>query len=334
VSSWSGPPRRYYWMEQTPGSIQVRASKYNPLVPRPSMPGDGEGGGTRGQITGFSADSRERLLRRAVSLSWEEAVGAGGIGMVTFTYPDVFPTDGRVAKAQLKCMYERWRTRYSKPKGMWKMEFQRRGAPHFHCFVGLPRPEDELGGWLLRQWYEVVGSGDEHHLFHGVDISRWRWGSLGESRARVGEYFARHGAKGWQSYQNRVPDGYVSPGQFWGVWGLKPVIIRIPLQRDEYWHQRRVATPPAGPGTQSRRGVVFGRPAGSRRRREADGVRHLRAVSASGWGQSGTGVNRTGLAPRRGSGTWGMSDGACEWADLPRSSRRGYDWSSGWGVWG
>jgi len=160
--------------------------------------------------------------------------------MVTLTYPEVFPTDGQVAKVHLKRFYERWRTHYGTPMGMWKLEFQERGAPHFHCFVGLPESEDELRAWLLRQWFEVVGSGDERHLFHGVDISRWRWGSLGENRARVGEYFARHGAKGWQSYQNRVPLGYVSPGQFWGVWGIKPAVEVIPLARREYVQHRRL----------------------------------------------------------------------------------------------
>lgn len=237
--------RHFYWMEVSPGSVQLRTSKYDPTEarPTPSRVGGvdeaGDNGPTRGRINGFSADSRERLFRRAVSLCWEEAVGAGGIGMVTFTYPEVFPTDGQLAKAHLKRLYERWRRRYGKPRGMWKMEFQGRGAPHFHCFVGLPESEDELRAWLLRQWYEVVGSGDERHLFHGVDISRWRWGTLGESRARVGEYFARHGAKGWTSYQNRVPEGYVSPGQFWGVWGLKPAVEVTPLGRGEYvWHRR------------------------------------------------------------------------------------------------
>ena len=233
-------------MEASPGSIQLRSSKYDPLEgpPKPSKVGGSDGVSgemvTRGLINGFSGDSRERLRRRAVSLPWEEAVGAGGVGMVTLTYPEPFPTDGRVAKAQLKRLYERWRQRYGKPMGMWKMEFQGRGAPHFHCFVGLPEPEEEFRAWLLRQWYEVVGSEDERHLFHGVDISRWRWGTLGENRARVGEYFGRHGAKGWKSYQNRVPEGYISPGQFWGVWGLKPVVVVMPLVWSEYVQQRRL----------------------------------------------------------------------------------------------
>ncbi|HXX88827.1 MAG TPA: hypothetical protein VEI83_01225 [Acidimicrobiales bacterium] len=246
MSAWAAP-RRHYWMEATPGSVQLRSSMYDPAEgpPKPSRAGGKDaprpGRPTRSKITGFSSDSRERLRRRAVSLPWENAVGPGGIGMVTFTYPEAFPTDGEVSKAQLKRLYERWRRRYGKPRGMWKMEFQQRGAPHFHCFVGLPEPEDELRAWLLRQWYEVVRSGDERHRFHGVDISRWRWGTLGENRARVGEYFARHGAKGWKSYQNRVPEGYVSPGQFWGVWGLKPDVRVFPLDWSEFVQHRRLA---------------------------------------------------------------------------------------------
>lgn len=239
-------PRRFYWMEVSPGSVQMRSSKYDPTkpAPKPSRVGGvderDESAHVRGRIRGFSSDSRERLYRRALSLRWEDAVDVGGIGMVTLTYPEVFPTDGQVAKAHLKRFRERWRCRYGKPRGMWKLEFQQRGAPHFHLFVGLPESEDELRAWLLQQWYEAVGSGDERHLYHGVDISRWRWGALGESRARVGEYFARHGAKGWQSYQNRVPVGYVSPGQFWGVWGLEPAVDVIPLAWGEFVQHRRL----------------------------------------------------------------------------------------------
>jgi len=139
--------------------------------------------------------------------------------MVTFTYPAVFPTDGRVVKKHWERLYARWTRRYGVPKGMWKMEFQDRGAPHFHAFVGMPEDEDSLRVRLLDAWYDCVGSGDERHLARGVDISRWRWGSLGENAGKVGEYFARHGAKGWRSYQNELPDGYTSPGRWWGVWG-------------------------------------------------------------------------------------------------------------------
>lgn len=165
--------------------------------------------------------------------------------MVTLTYPSSFPTDGAVVKSHLDRLYARWKRRYGVPKGMWKLEFQKRGAPHFHCFVGLPEPEDELRAWLLDAWYGAVGSEDERHLYNGVDISRWRWGTLGENRSKVGDYFARHGAKGWQSYQNELPHGYISPGRWWGVWGgsagFAPVEhVHVFDTRSEYYSLRRL----------------------------------------------------------------------------------------------
>lgn len=164
---------------------------------------------------------------------------------MTLTYPAEFPKDGRVAKAQLDRLYARWRRHYGVPKGMWKQEFQKRGAPHFHCFVGLPEAEDLLRAWLLDAWYECVGSGDERHLFNGVDISPWRWGTLGQNRARVGEYFARHGAKGWQSYQNELPEGYTAPGRWWGTWGRSAGFVPVEKElvfatREEYYAFRRL----------------------------------------------------------------------------------------------
>lgn len=225
-----------YYARLTPGSIQVGVYRR-----------DAEGGSraVRGAVEGFSAGSRMRLLRRALSLPWEEAVGPGGIGMVTLTYPGVFSTDGRVVKRQLERLYGRLLRRYGVPKGMWKLEFQRRGAPHFHIFMGLPEDEEVFLAWLLEAWYESVASGDERHRREGVDISRWRWGTLGENRARVGEYFARHGAKGWESYQNELPEGYTSPGRWWGVWGgsvgFRPVEEELVFRSlAEYYEFRRL----------------------------------------------------------------------------------------------
>ena len=148
--------------------------------------------------------------------------------------------DGRVVKSHWERLYRRWTLRYGKPMGMWKLEFQQRGAPHFHLFAGLPEDEDLLRAALLEDWYECVGSGYEPHLYNGVDISRWRWGTLGENRSHVGEYFARHGAKGWKSYQNELPQGFTSPGRFWGVWGLKPVEYALEVDWAEYVRLRRL----------------------------------------------------------------------------------------------
>jgi hypothetical protein len=165
--------------------------------------------------------------------------------MVTLTYPSVFPKDGKVVKAHLERFYARWKRYYGAPKGMWKLEFQQRGAPHFHCFVGLPEAEDELRAWLLEAWYGCVESGDERHLFNGVDISVWRWGTLGQNRSKVGMYFARHGAKGWRSYQNELPPGYTSPGRWWGVWGRSAGFVPVEQEvvfdsRAEYFQFRRL----------------------------------------------------------------------------------------------
>lgn len=238
-----GRAARRYFAVITPGSIRCGVEHVRSAVSQ--YDGGVSGESVRGRIEGFSADSRVRLLQRAVSLPWSDAVGAGGIGMVTFTYPAVFPTDGRVVKAQWDRLYARWVRHYGVPEGMWKMEFQGRGAPHFHVFVGLPEAEDELRAWLLTAWYESVGSGDERHLYNGVDISRWRWGTLGQNAGKIGEYFARHGAKGWKSYQNQLPEGFTSPGRWWGVWGKSEGFVPVEevyefADRQRYFNFRRV----------------------------------------------------------------------------------------------
>ena len=51
----------------------------------------------------------------------------------------LFPRSGRVVKEHLWAFKKRWFRRWGAyPVGVWKLEFQRRGAPHFHLYVGRP----------------------------------------------------------------------------------------------------------------------------------------------------------------------------------------------------
>ena len=45
-----------------------------------------------------------------------------------------------------------------KLKGVWKREFQRRGAPHFHVLTPLPAMigNEPVREWFARSWYEIV----------------------------------------------------------------------------------------------------------------------------------------------------------------------------------
>ena len=81
----------------------------------------------RGIISKFSPASRRRLLftaRNSPSLRV----------LVTLTYPEKYPLDGAVCKEHLRQMIQ-WCKRQGAECGIWILEFQKRGAPHFHLFT-------------------------------------------------------------------------------------------------------------------------------------------------------------------------------------------------------
>jgi len=187
------------------------------------------GGGVRGAVAGFSSASRRRLFRRAAAVDWS---AFGRSVFVTLTYPGEFSCDGRRVKRDLAAFRKAWERKYGAPVGMWKLEFQRRGAPHLHLALALPSavpggldPADSLGlraaeikaarVWASETWYRIVGSGDPKHLSAGVQVD-----VLAENPAA---YFAGYvgGSKGSKEYQNRVPAGFESVGRFWGAWNLR-----------------------------------------------------------------------------------------------------------------
>lgn len=205
--------------------------------------------------------------------------------MISLTYPAdwrEWAPGGAECQRHMNRFKERWRRRWGEPiTGVWVREFQERGAPHFHLYVGLPtqvseaeyaalvgrtqrrkRLEGEVGKyearrsagfltgefgvWLLAAWSGSVGTppGSPHSKF-GADVAPCFWGvSAVESAAgtvnwgRIAEYFWRESGK-WG--QKRVPEGFVAPGRFWGVYGkVAEVVSEGDLTSGEFFELRRM----------------------------------------------------------------------------------------------
>lgn len=105
------------------------------------------GGGLRGNVTTFSRNSRLRMLRKMARLNAKNGV------FLTLTYPLRHP-DARTAKGHLRALLERFRRRYPQASAIWRLELQKRGAPHFHLiFFNLPFvPFREVRRW----WAEIT----------------------------------------------------------------------------------------------------------------------------------------------------------------------------------
>lgn len=99
-----------------------------------------------------------------------------------------------------------WCKRHGAECGIWILEFQKRGAPHFHLFT-----EGYLHFLEVREaWYRIVGSGDPKHLEAGTRVEE-----LVKKHA-AGAYAAKYASK---HAQKEVPEDFRNVGRFWGSWG-------------------------------------------------------------------------------------------------------------------
>jgi hypothetical protein len=181
----------------------------------------------RGIIVGFSAAARKRMIEMMASIN-RTRVRFMPI-MVTLTYPAVWPTEPKVWKEHLDAWLKRLERQYVGLSAIWKLEFQSRGAPHFHLLVFGTRWLSHQ--WCARAWYEVVDSGDERHLEAGVEVKRVR------SWRGVMSYASKYLAK--KTTEN-LP-GMV--GRFWGVHRRARLpfdLIQIPMEHEQYLLLRRM----------------------------------------------------------------------------------------------
>jgi hypothetical protein len=227
------------------------------------------------KVTEFSEKARNRMAYRLATLDWSEVPGI--LEMLTLTYPRECPLDGLVVKRHLRAFAERYRRRWGvRPVGAWKLEFQKRGAPHFHIYQGRPiGPVAEFQAWLSLAWANVVraegyspwceqGKWESavdalarvqarfpsradggttmygNHLAAGTGLDR-DFVAAARSVHKLSVYFAKHNGKfGLKGYQNEVPEGFSDVGRFWGVWGLKPRVEDVEVTSDDFDDVRRI----------------------------------------------------------------------------------------------
>ena len=107
----------------------------------------------RGTVDGLSRSSRKRLfdLFATLDLSGHKVV------FVTLTYPEFFPS-GIDSKRNLKALLKRFKRRWPECSGVWRLELQQRGAPHYHLLLfNLPYvPHGTLREW----WGDIIEYSD------------------------------------------------------------------------------------------------------------------------------------------------------------------------------
>ena len=182
-----------------------------------SRAGQGEpqtGGGKRAEVKALSRHSLKRLCFIANNSALLPT------HMLTLTYPEVWPHDGRVSKKHFATV-----TKAMRRKGieyLWFLEFQARGAPHYHILMVDEHGEGEKIGqsWkaTVKNWLVATRASNwaiTSHAEHGCDYAPLH------STNGAGRYVAKYSAKGEQKL---IPEGYRNCGRFWGhSKGMTPI---------------------------------------------------------------------------------------------------------------
>jgi len=164
------------------------------------------GGGIRNRIQGFTRRSRHGLMR---TINRIDTAQVGPMGFVTLTYHSNWKE--RDVKRDLDLYFKRLRRRFPGLSYVWRLEHQRRGAPHFHVLLFFPTHqlldiEDEA--LLAYHWHQVVDEDNIHHAKYGCKVIIFEDGFEGV-RIYLNKYCAKLEEGGTTTLE-----GYV--GSYWG----------------------------------------------------------------------------------------------------------------------
>ncbi len=210
-------------------------------------------------ITEWSRKSRAAMCRTFAELDYTPLVECGRVpAMVTLTYPDDWecvPPDGASVKRHMVLWRRRFQREWGEPaRHIWKLEFQRRGAPHIHLWMAPPQIPGRSGRlfweWLSQEWADIVAHPNPEqrarHLLAGTAVDVLN-GLRACDPKRLAIYFTKHSSpnrQGDTEYQHIVPDAWRKPGhgqgRFWGVHGLQRATAVVEIAQDAYLTARRI----------------------------------------------------------------------------------------------
>lgn len=201
--------------------------------------------GNKRAVTEFNYRTASRVRR------YLSTCRAGYRLLGTLTYPEDYPVDGREVKIHLHRFIKRLRRKTQSTIRIdeeqswsifWFLEFQKRGAPHFHFFLTHPPIPDTDGQgktslvrsreWIANAWYECVGSFDTRHREAGTQLDYLKSGRGGS--ISYAQKYAR------KQSQKKVPDEFINVGRFWGVSGDRSTVSADIVLTDKHLKVRNI----------------------------------------------------------------------------------------------
>jgi len=181
----------------------------------------------RGTVQTFSARSRSRMLQ-SLAKTDRRAVSDDGL-FVTLTYPREWPPTTRACKNHLESFRKRINRLYPRAWFYWKLEYQKRGAEHFHLLMfNMPTVNPE---WFKDTWHDIVKLGNHWHTEYGADVKKM------DNWKQAGAYCSKYAAKVDESTSN---DG---SGRYWGIATRKnrvENVVEVEISDGEMFAIRRI----------------------------------------------------------------------------------------------
>lgn len=207
---------RTYQIEIRPLMTKVKRSGLPPITDTPEK---------RGSINGLSVASGNRFLDLMAAVDPVH----GKPLVIELTYPSEFVGDWTRWKKDL----DNWRRSMWDTfgavliGGVWRLEAQRRGAPHYHILLWSrfdlesKRTILSLREVVAEKWFRIVGSGDEKHLRAGTRVKACddKRGGLEAAMRYLTKYVGKDATHPDSQVFNR------SVGRYWGVWQKKALIV-------------------------------------------------------------------------------------------------------------
>lgn len=204
------------------------------------------GGGQREKVTVISSSAIKNAVEVLTNADPELN------SMIVATYPETFPDDGRIVKAHHKALKQAIKRKFGDYSYFTAIEYQKRGAPHFH--QGLSINLADLGeittlqrknmtrrkptfqtvkpvqDWAFEIWLEIISKPDISYDGELLDWSGLDEEDIEAMRKAYYHYNAgfswevmreKDGAKryfvkeltGLKLYQKTIPEGFENPGR-------------------------------------------------------------------------------------------------------------------------
>jgi hypothetical protein len=186
-----------------------------------------QGGGIRGEIKGFSRQSRARFMHQIGSIN-RQVYDHRRVLFMTLTYHRSWSEDPAEQYGQLRKWFKRMNRRWPGTVIQWRKEWQARGAPHFHLIVYTPVEAIPVvdAEWTfvndaVSAWVGIARRpGDSEHYMRRYAVNARfldSWRGVMAYASKTAEYLSKK-----ETVQPVDEHGEVLPtGRIWGTLGNK-----------------------------------------------------------------------------------------------------------------